>query len=95
MQTRASVCCLGMANVFGIVVDEEGWWWWARQSGAASTTPAPLPSHDHQGSRLGLLYTLRAREGATTHQGAFGMAGARSSYCSLPKATLSASTGRM
>jgi len=36
MQTRASVCCLGMANVFGIVVDEEGWWWWARQSGAAA-----------------------------------------------------------
>jgi len=62
---------------------------------AASTTPAPLPSHDHQGSRLDLLYTLRAREGATTHQGAFGMTRARSSYCSLPKATLSASTGRM
>ena len=95
MHARTSMCCLRMADVLGIVVDEEGWLWTVVEAGAASTTPAPLPSHDHQGSRIDLLYTLRARGGATTHQGAFGMVGARSSYCSLSKATLSAFTGRM
>jgi hypothetical protein len=92
MHTRVSMCCLGMADVFGIVVGEEGWRRWKL---TLQATPAPLLSHDHQGSRLDLLYTLRAREGTTTRQGAFGMLRARSSYCSLPKATLRASAGRM
>lgn len=79
MQTRASVCCLGMEDVFGNVVDEEGCWWWRLLFSAASTTPASLPSRDHYRARLDLFYTLRLREGAATHLGAFGMVGTRSS----------------
>jgi len=78
MQTRASVCCLGMVDVFGNVVDEEGCWWWRLLFSAASTTPASLPSRDHYRA-LDLFYTLRLREGAATHLGAFGMVGTRSS----------------
>lgn len=92
MQARASVCCLGMVDVFGDVVGDQGCLRWKLLFGAASTTPAPLPSRDHYRARLDLLYMLGAREGAATHQWAFGMVGARSSYSSLPKVTLSAST---
>ena len=92
MQARASVCCLGMAVVFGDVVGEEGWLWWKLLFRVASTTPAPLPSCDHHRAHLDLLYTLRPREGAATHQGTFGMVGTESSYYSLRKATLRAPT---
>lgn len=84
-----------MAGVFGDVVGEEGWWWWKLVFGAARTTPAPQPSCDHHRARIVLLYTLQAREGAETHQRAFGMVEAKSSYWWLPKATLSASTRYM
>ena len=92
MQARVPICCLGLADVFGDVMGEEGWLWWRLLLGVASITPAPLPSCDHHRARLDLLYTLRPREGAATHQGTFGMVGAKSSYCSLPKATLRAAT---
>jgi hypothetical protein len=79
MQARASVCCLGMADVSGDVVAEEGWWWWSCCLALQATTPASLPSRDHYRARLDLFYTLRLREGAATHLGAFGMVGTRSS----------------
>jgi hypothetical protein len=96
MQARASVCCWGVADVFCNVVGEEGWWRWKLLSGAgAHNIAATLPSFDHHCARIDLLYMRRSWEGAATHQVAFGMVGARSSYCSLPKATLSASIRRM
>ena len=91
-QARVSVRFLGMADLFGGVVGEEGWSWWKPLFGAASTTSASLPSRDHHRAIIYLVFTQRLREGAAIHRWAFGMVGATSSYCSLPKATLRAST---
>jgi hypothetical protein len=92
MWTSASLCCLGLAKVFCIVVGEEccGGSCCLKLKREASTTPAPLPSPRPPRAPT-LLQVATLREGAETPWRLFGMVGARSSCDLHPKATLSES----